>query len=98
MRRKLERTNQIIYPPIDGWRNKTYYVVEISMSLNNPIHQDIFYSGFINHESMPAAYNALMNANVSIESVQYLKVIRVIDKSIDNEHKMIKDVAPEYFI
>lgn len=90
--------NQILIIPEDGWEASTYYVVEIAMFMHNSIHMDIFYSGFISNDGKPAGYNKLLTAGVEIHEVKYLKVIRKIDSEIENNHKMVKEVCPEYLL
>jgi hypothetical protein len=89
--------NQIIIPPKDGWKKQSYYVVEIAMSAGNPIHMDIFYSGFV-VDNKPAGYNNIMSAGVEIKDVKYIKVICEIDKTIDNPNKMLNEAVPEYLL
>ncbi len=51
----LERT---IIPPVDGWKAQTYYIVEAAFSTSNPVHDYVFFTGFLNaKESTPGAYN-----------------------------------------
>jgi hypothetical protein len=40
-----ERT---IHVPEGGWKEQAYYVVECAMNANNPVHVQIFYTGFLN--------------------------------------------------
>ena len=85
------------------FKEQTNYVVEVSMNSGNPIFQDIFYTGFLNGiNDTPGGYNQLFTSRQEIKDVYYMKVIREIDTSIDNTHKMVKDVLiedyPEYVI
>jgi len=88
---------QIIIPPKNGWKPKTYYVVEISMNIHNPVFMDIFYSGFLN-DGRPCGYNELIRINKEITDVKYLRVISKIDSYIPNNGKMLKKTIPEYFL
>ena len=40
--------------PEGGWKDGTFYLVELAWNVNNPIHRAIFYSGFL-HNGQPAA-------------------------------------------
>lgn len=48
-----------IYKPKNGWKERTYYIVDVAFSANNVIHRAIFYTGFLNGEKdgEPGAYN-----------------------------------------
>ena len=85
------------------FEEQSYYVVEIAMGANNPIHQDIFYTGFLNGKNeSPGGYNKFFHAECEIKDVYYLNVIRKINSDIKNNNKMVKDVLlkdyPEYVI
>ncbi len=72
-----------IIPPIEGWLEKAYYLVEVAWSNGNPIHRAIFYTGFL-HNDHPAGYNQLYNGSYSIFEdhsitfVYYMKSIRLL--------------------
>jgi hypothetical protein len=84
---------QFIFPPKGGFEPQTYYVVEIAMNMNNPIFQDIFYTGFLNgRRGIPGGYNKLFTSEATYDNVKYMKVIRKIDNSVENKDKMIRDV------
>ena len=54
-----ERT---IIPPISGWKERTYYKVLVSFHKGNPIHQAIFYTGFLNgRNGGPGGYSKAWN-------------------------------------
>lgn len=95
-------TQQIIIPPVGGWKPSTNYVVEVCMNVNNPIFQDIFYTGFLTESGYPNGYNILFDANTEIKNVKYMRAIREINCDIDNTGKMLNDVLkkdfPEYLI
>jgi hypothetical protein len=71
-------TKAEIIAPSDGWKSKTYYKVMIAFNEHNPIHESIFYSGFL-HEGEPASYNQVWNPIYDrafpIHEIFYLKVI-----------------------
>lgn len=88
----LPPNERTIVPPVDGWEDKTYYVVAVSMSRTNLVHKSIFYSGFLSDKNNPANYNAVWGdeSNIPINKVHYLKVIRKIDMSDENTDQTIK--------
>ena len=69
-----ERT---IIPPVDGWRPLTYYIVEAAFSTTNPMHDYIFFTGFLNgRDNTPGGYNHFDNTDdyLEIRQAHYLKV------------------------
>lgn len=75
-----------IIPPEGGWKEKTFYEVEVSYSSRNPIHKAIFYSGFLS-KGKPCGYNAIWNPTCGspkgIEYAHYVKAIKVLDYNPD---------------
>lgn len=78
---------QKIFPPEGGWKQCTWYLVEVSYNQHNPVHKDLFYSGFLSvlvadsvKEVYPGGYNFLPAQRTSkeIHEVYYLKVIREV--------------------
>lgn len=51
-----------IYKPKRGWKERTYYIVDVAFSVTNVIHRAIFYTGFLNGEKHgePGGYNGLV--------------------------------------
>ena len=43
---RLEEAPQVL-PPKEGWKNHTYYLVEVSFSQSNPVHLAILGVGFV---------------------------------------------------
>jgi len=78
---RLHEKKEII-PPEGGWKESTYYIVEVSFSRTNPVHRKIFYSGFL-IEGFPAGYNQLFAGRdtgfVTIKNVFYLKALKEIE-------------------
>jgi len=73
-----ERT---IIPPADGWKPQTYYIVEASFSTTNPMHDYVFFSGFLNgKEETPGGYNHfdITEDYMEIHKAHYLKAKEVI--------------------
>ena len=78
-----ERT---IIPPPGGWRDRTYYVVDVAHCSTNVVHRAIFYSGFLNeHNGEPGGYNTIWNASYEVgnqyplRECHYLKVLSQIE-------------------
>ena len=71
-------TKAEIIAPSDGWKPKTYYKVMTAFSENNPIHESIFYSGFL-HEGEPAGYSQVWNPTydnaIPTEGIFHMEVI-----------------------
>ncbi len=61
-----------ILPPEGGWKERTYYVVDVAYQPTNIIHKSIFYTGFLNgQKSTPGGYNQIWNPT-SDEKTTYL--------------------------
>ena len=46
--------------PRGGWKEETYYVVEVSFRNTNPKHRAILYTGFLNESNgMPENYSCI---------------------------------------
>lgn len=73
--KKIERK---IYAPEGGWKPQAFYVVEVSFNESNPIHLDIFYTGFLNNGN-PAGYNKFIFAEGStISAAIYMKPVKFL--------------------
>lgn len=74
-----------IIPPKDGWKEQTYYIVDVAFSPDNVIHRTIFYTGFLNGNMEPAGYNAFWfhEEIMRYGNAYYLKAIDFIDMQID---------------
>ena len=52
-----------IIPPEGGWKERTYYVVDISVNKNNPVHRAILYVGFLGKQNpLAGGYTGLMRS------------------------------------
>jgi hypothetical protein len=71
-------TKKAIIPPTNGWKPQSYYKVKVSLNANNPIHESIFYSGFL-HEGEPAGYSQVWNPTydnaIPTEGIFHMEVI-----------------------
>ena len=53
-----------IIPPEGGWKELTYYVVDISVNKNNPVHRAIMYVGFLGKQNpLAGGYTGLMRTS-----------------------------------
>lgn len=84
------KTKQEIIPPKGGWKPHTWYVVDVSYFLGNPIHKSLFFTGFLSKEH-PAGYNCVVpldtpkGASDEISSVRYMKAIKKLISSKEAE-------------
>jgi hypothetical protein len=80
----LPPKDKTIIPPEGGWKEKTYYVVEVSFHKGNPIHRSILYVGFSTQGCSPlnGSYTTILNATyegpAQVHNVHYLKVLSEI--------------------
>ena len=85
-------------PPPDGWEERTYYIVEASFSVGNPIHQYIFFTGFL-QDGKPGGYNQFCSGSsdtfYSYGHAYYLKPIHKLAAddyvgvvTLDGEYKL----------
>jgi len=78
----LGASSRTIVPPVNGWKENTYYSVEVAFKPTNTVHSSIFFSGFLK-DGKPGSYNAVFNPsyenNFKISDVFYLKAGRVIE-------------------
>jgi hypothetical protein len=68
--------------PEGGWKERTYYVVEVASGKGNPIHRSILFVGFFGRAGRPlgGSYTSLFNASyggdfVHPETLHYLRVV-----------------------
>ena len=78
--------------PINGWEERTWYLVEVAYSPNNVIHRAMFFSGFLNgEENSPGGYNGFVSIGgfyeefLELSDAYYLKVLKKIfsEKDLD---------------
>lgn len=36
-----------IIPPSEGWESQSWYAVDVSFSNGNPVHEGVYYTGFL---------------------------------------------------
>lgn len=70
--------------PAGGWKQCTYYLVEVSWRPSNPAHLAILYTGFLNGKGgSPGGYSGVFNATYEpkyqpVERLHQLRVLQVI--------------------
>ena len=78
---EIEMKNEKKYriPPLGGWKAHTFYLVEVSYGTGNPIHRDIFHTGFID-KGEPQNYNYLFAQGncCNYKDPFYLKALKVL--------------------
>ena len=69
-----------IIPPVDGWKPSTWYIVEASFDATNPIHDYVFFSGFLNGIEGPGGYNHfdITDDYMAVHRAHYLKVKEIL--------------------
>ena len=70
-----------ITPPAGGWKENTFYVVDVAFAANNPIHRSIFFTGFLD-DGVPGGYNKFFcegACSLTYNCAYYLKAIAEID-------------------
>lgn len=70
---------QHIIPPKGGWKERTWYHVEVAFTNTNPIHGALFYSGFL-HDGNPAGYNTLVSHSYDDETYAFAHSRKVYEK------------------
>ena len=56
--------------PESGWKEHTWYRVNISMNANNPVFEGLLYTGFVN-DGKPEGYSLLMSGTTPDETILY---------------------------
>ena len=81
--------------PEGGWKQNTFYFVEVAWNINNPIHPAIFYSGFLDSKGNPDGYSCIFNPTYDcvqhheyLDGLAYFSVIREI---ISGEEWKVKE-------
>ena len=78
-----------IHPPEGGWKDNTFYVVEVAYKPLNMIHKAIFYTGFCDEKGVPQGYNWLMNGCYedlcSVQEAYYLKAVAELPEEFQIE-------------
>lgn len=74
-------SKKTVIPPSGGWKENTYYIVDVAFSANNPIHRKIFYTGFLNSAGNPCGYNkfGFCEDKLELKDAYFVRVIRELD-------------------
>ena len=61
--------------PAGGWKDKTYYLVEVSHFPENPIYRAVYFSGFL-HNGYPGTYSGVVSTTGDLPGeLHYLKIV-----------------------
>ena len=83
----------LIEPPEGGWKEKTWYLVDVAFRPSNPVHRAVLAVGFM-HDDGPGAYTFLYNPSYDMperfEHIYYLRVVREIlgPDGMESSYKM----------
>ncbi len=74
------KKKQTIIPPRCGWKEHTWYLVDVAYNGGNPVHRDLLYTGFLGSDGTPQGYHALYAQGdcTPIGRVYYLKAIKIV--------------------
>ena len=71
-----------VVPPVNGWKEGTYYVVKVAFGSGNVIHKSLFYSGFL-QDGKPCGYNCLLSpvydTKYKLTQTYYLEVVEELN-------------------
>ncbi len=79
------------HPLPEGWKERTYYVVEVAASSHNPIHRAILHVGFISEPDHPLSggytefYNGTWEEPLKWHELYYCKAICEIKEMSDGK-------------
>jgi len=77
-------TEKEIVTPEGGWKEHTYYVIQVSYSSNNPVHTAILGVGFLKEDGSPGNYSEIWNNSYggvkTFRSAWYIEVVKVIGR------------------
>ena len=73
-----------VHAPEGGWKPRTWYLVDVSYFVGNPVHRSLFFTGFL-QDGKPCGYNCLIPLHGIHDEwpkewteVRYLKAIREV--------------------
>jgi hypothetical protein len=89
--------NKYIGIPLNGWKERTWYLVEVAFHPDNCIHRAMFFTGFLNgKDNGPGGYNCLVSIGGCYEDEQEIKdvfYLVVIKKLFSEEDLNSKDFS-----
>ena len=59
-----------ISPPIDGWKECCWCLIEVAYSTNNPPHFAVLFTGYLD-EGEPGAYSFIISANGGSNKIDF---------------------------
>lgn len=62
-----------IQTPKGGWKEQTWYLVEVSYSKRNPVHKALVFTGFLDDKGRPAGYSGIFQASAPAEATAFNK-------------------------
>lgn len=73
-----------VIPPEEGWKENTYYIVDVAFNRHNPVHKAIFFTGFLNgRDGGPGGYNQLFNpsweGHQELGDMYYVKAVELLE-------------------
>lgn len=77
------------HEPKGGWKPQTWYLAEAAYASNNPVHNVLVFSGFLDEKGQPAGYSCVQSVTGGeqnpISKVKYLKPIRELYACTDDD-------------
>ena len=71
-------TSRLVLPPKQGWKANTLYLVQVAIHQHNPIHEAIFFSGWLDDRQQPYSLSKLWHPyyckNYCLSDIFLLKV------------------------
>jgi len=68
-----------VIAPEGGWKEDTWYIVDVSIHPSNPIHRAMLYTGFIDHGE-PGNYNGIFHGTydrrMKMDEMRYVRAVR----------------------
>jgi hypothetical protein len=69
-----------ILMPVNGWEPNAFYLVEIAMSINNPVFRALLFTGFI-QDGRPGGYSKIIGPShddIMPRRVYYLRPLALV--------------------
>jgi len=81
---ELSKKHPVRMAPATGWKESTWYLVEVAFSSGNPVHRKVFYSGFISGKNKePSGYNQFCpDGEFQYSDCVYLKVVETLFNNV----------------
>jgi len=83
---KASRKSPTIIPPAEGWQPFSIYLVEVSWSEGNPIHEAILHTGFLEKGTPQGPHSQVWlnkyDAPHSFGAAYYLRVVKTLHTKV----------------